>query len=91
MTSASVSLTRRSSEAVLVNRVVLLGTLLGDTMPDIELIMAYEEGNLDDDGVLALFSQLIKSGAAWKLQGSYGRAAATLIERGYLDREGNIL
>lgn len=54
-------------------------------------IIAFECGELRGDKVLELFSQLIKTGQAWTLQGSYGRTAQSLIERGYLSTEGNIL
>jgi hypothetical protein len=54
-------------------------------------IMAYEAGELSDEKSLELFAHLVKTGLAWKLQGSYGRTAAHLIERGYLDRYGRIL
>lgn len=54
-------------------------------------LMAYEEGELDSTEIVQLFSKLIKSGMAWQLQGMYGRQAMTLINSGYLDKEGNIL
>ena len=38
-------------------------------------IIAFEAGELDNQGVIELFSKLISSGMAWTLQGSYGRAA----------------
>lgn len=47
-------------------------------------IMAYEGGELeDDDQVIEGFQQMIDSGIVWSLQGSYGRAAASLIESGH--------
>ena len=46
-------------------------------------IIAYENGELDEDEVINLFQELINSGLAWQLQGSYGRMAASLIESGY--------
>ena len=55
-------------------------------------IIEYETGNLDNDGVLRLFSHLIRTGLAWSLQGSYGRAAMNLIEQGYLEpKTGRVL
>jgi len=54
------------------------------------LIMAYESGETSDSETLELFSELVKSGMAWNLQGSYGRAAAALIEGGLLTLEGEI-
>ena len=61
-------------------------------MPDIvDQIMAYEAGELDGTRIVHLFSDLIQSGQAWTLQGSYGRTARALIQEGYLDERGNIL
>ena len=54
-------------------------------------IMEFEQGDLDADGIIALFSHLIETGLAWSLQGSYGRLAKSLIERGYIDRKGKVL
>jgi hypothetical protein len=47
-------------------------------------IMDFESGELDDDGVIALFQHLVDTGQAWTLQGSYGRTAQALIEAGYV-------
>ena len=58
--------------------------------PDVSKIMAYEEGKLDQDEMILLFSQLVSSGMAWKLQGSYGRTAKCLIDAGVLDLDGRI-
>lgn len=52
-------------------------------MDQVDKIMAFEQGNLDEEGVIELFQDLIDSGLAWKLQGSYGRMANALIENGY--------
>jgi hypothetical protein len=50
----------------------------------IEAIIEYENGTLDEDGIIDLFQQLVDTGAAWSLQGHYGRTAAALIEAGYI-------
>jgi len=60
-------------------------------MDMVSRMMAYEEGEMDDGQVLELFSELVKSGQAWQLQGSYGRQAARLIGAGYLGKDGTIL
>jgi hypothetical protein len=57
----------------------------------IDYIMDYESGELSDKDTLQMFSEMIKSGMAWSLQGHYGRTASALIEDGWLNREGNIL
>lgn len=57
----------------------------------INKIIAYESGELDAEKTLELFSELIKTGQVWHLQGMYGRTAKRLIEHGYLDIHGNIL
>ena len=56
-----------------------------------DAMMAFENGELDEDGVVELFSNLIKTGLAWQLQGFYGRTAQSLIEGGYLSPKGDIL
>ncbi len=57
---------------------------------NIDKIIAYEQGELDAQDTIALFAEGIKSGQVWQLQGSYGRAASSLIEAGVIDRAGNI-
>ena len=49
-------------------------------------IIDFESGNLDDAGVLTLFQHLVDTGMVWHLQGNYGRAANTLLERGLITR-----
>ena len=47
-------------------------------------IMDYEGGELSDDEIIAGFQELVNSGLAWSLQGSYGRMARALINAGYI-------
>ena len=54
----------------------------------VDKIIAYEAGELDNQGILELFSELIKSGQAWNLQGSYGRMAQVFINNGLITKEG---
>ena len=53
-------------------------------MDQIDKIIAFESGELNDEQVLELFQELVDSGLAWSLQGSYGRTAKALIEAGYV-------
>jgi hypothetical protein len=52
-------------------------------MDQLDKMIAYENGELDQEGVVELFQNLIDSGLVWQLQGSYGRMAKYLIEDGY--------
>jgi hypothetical protein len=45
-------------------------------------IIAFEQGELEHEDVITLFQELVNSGLAWQLQGSYGRTAMALIEAG---------
>lgn len=47
-------------------------------------IMAFEQGDLDDEGTIELFQHLVDTGMAWQLQGFYGRTAMSMIEAGVL-------
>lgn len=51
-------------------------------MKDLDAMMAWEAGELDEDETVQLFQSLVDSGMAWRLQGTYGRTAAALIEAG---------
>jgi hypothetical protein len=48
-------------------------------------IIAFEEGELDEDGVIELFQDLVTTGLAWTLQGRIGRTAVDLIEAGLIE------
>jgi len=52
------------------------------TMNNINQILAYENGELNESEVIDLFQSLVSTGLAWSLQGSYGRTAKALIEAG---------
>ena len=56
----------------------------------IDYIIDYEMGDLDDMQTLSLFSNLIKTGKAWKLQGHYGRTAQSLINDEWILSDGTI-
>jgi hypothetical protein len=57
----------------------------------IDKILEYESGDLSFSQVVELFSELVKNGMAWTLQGHYGRTAQALIDAGYLNKKGDIL
>ena len=56
----------------------------------VDKIMAYESGELSDKETLELFSELIKSGEVWHMQGRYGRMADFLIKNSIIDKNGVI-
>jgi hypothetical protein len=47
-------------------------------------VIEYEMGTLSDDEEIVLFQDLVDSGVAWQLQGSYGRAAVALRDAGLI-------
>lgn len=49
-------------------------------------IMAFESGEMDEEQTLAFFQELVNTGAAWTLQGSYGRTAQALLEAGLINQ-----
>jgi len=57
----------------------------------VDMIIAYETGELPTEDTLELFAKLVKTGRAWSLQGHYGRTAQTLIDEGYISKKGEIL
>ena len=58
-------------------------------MDQIGQIIAYEQGDLNEDETVELFQNLVDSGLAWKLQGAYGRQAARLIKAGLIHQKEN--
>ncbi len=57
----------------------------------IDKIMAYENEELSWAATVELFAELISTGTAWVLQGSYGRMAESFIYNRMIDDNGNIL
>ena len=53
-------------------------------MVDVDSIIRYEAGEMDEEEFLAFFQALVDTGDAWRLQGSYGRTAAALIMQGLI-------
>jgi hypothetical protein len=51
-------------------------------MPDIDTLIAFENGELDQDQVVDFIQDGIDRGWVWRLQGVYGRTAVNLIHAG---------
>ena len=50
----------------------------------VDKIIQYEtQGFQTEDEYVEFFQELIDSGMAWSLQGSYGRTAQVMIDEGY--------
>jgi len=50
----------------------------------VEKIIDYENGNLTQIQVVSLFQELVNTGMAWELQGSYLRTAMDLLKSGLI-------
>jgi hypothetical protein len=50
----------------------------------LDQIMAYEDGTLSVDDTIQMFVDLLNDGIAYQLQGSYGRAAASMVNCGII-------
>ena len=57
----------------------------------VDKIIAYESGELAKHEFQGLFAELIATGLCWSLQGHYGRTAKSLLDSGYISKEGKIL
>ena len=52
---------------------------------EIDELIRYEAGELDEEELIDLFQRLVDSGLVWTLQGHYGRTAKQLIEAGVIN------
>lgn len=59
-------------------------------MVSVNKIMAYEAGEQMPDETAEMFSEMIKDGSVWKLQGHYGRQARYFISEGMIAPDGTI-
>lgn len=54
-------------------------------MKMLDMMMSYENGELDTDQTVELFQNLIDSGLIFNLQGHYMRMAKELVDAGLVD------
>lgn len=57
---------------------------------NINTLMAYESGELNEAETINFFAELVKSKMAWSLQGHYGRVASAMIDAGFISPEGEV-
>ena len=55
---------------------------------ELAFVMAYEQGETDEDETIDGFQHMLDNGHVWQLQGSYGRTAAAMLEAGLIYRKG---
>ena len=60
-------------------------------MDTVNKIMQFESGTMEVNDTVDFFAELVKSGMAWTLQGSYGRGAKSLIDQGFISESGEVL
>lgn len=54
-------------------------------MDQLDGIIRWENGELDEAETITLFQELVNTGLAWSLQGMYGREAVRLIDAGFVN------
>jgi len=56
-----------------------------------DLIIDYENGDLNLTQEILLFAKLVETGRAWKMQGHYGRIAMEMIDLEFINKDGKVL
>ena len=60
-------------------------------MIDVGTMMEYESGELTEEETIEFFQELVDTGLAWQLQGSYGRTAMDLLRDGCLETPSEVV
>ena len=55
-------------------------------MDTVGQLMAFENGEMNEEDVIALFQFLLDSGMIYSLQGSYQRVAQALLDKGLIEQ-----
>ncbi len=61
-------------------------------LPLLDQLVAYEQGDLSSsEEIVRFYAELVRTGAAWQLQGTYGRTAMAFINAGLISLQGDVL
>lgn len=53
-------------------------------MDFLDKIIAFEQGDLEDHEIIAMFQDLLDNETVWQLQGNYSRMAQKLLDTGHI-------
>lgn len=65
-------------------------TTLGDKPDMVDKMIRFEQGDMPVEELVPFVQELVDTGLAWQLQGSYGRLADRYIKAGLVKRPAHV-